>query len=67
MLLAVEDEVETRLMELVHGDAVRAFSKDFDLVVASLLLTIGIGPLIGAHLGRGEQTEDLHRNKTTFF
>ena len=56
-------------MELVHRDAVGALSKHFNLIVAFLLITIIIGPLIGANLGRRDQAEDLvrHRNKTTEF
>ena len=38
-------------MELVHADAVRALSEDLNLVVTLLLIAIGVGPLVGAHLG----------------
>ena len=56
-------------MELVHRDAVGALSKHFNLIVAFLLITIIIGPFIGADLGRRDQAEDLvrDRNKTTVF
>ena len=51
VLLAIEDQVETSLVELVHADAVRALGKDLDLVISSVLLIILVRPFVGANLG----------------
>ena len=52
VLLAIEDKVETSLVELIHANAIGALSKDLDLVVSSMLLVIFVSPFVGTNLGR---------------
>ena len=59
VLLAVENHVESSLVELFHGDLVGALGEDLHLIDAGLLLTLVIGPLTLSHCRRGDKAEDL--------
>ena len=52
VLLAVEDNVQTRFLEFLHLNAVGALGKDLHLVNAHLVLTISVLPLARANLRR---------------
>ena len=59
VLLAVEDDVETRLVELLHGDAVGALGEHLHLIDAELIVTLLIRPLALPYLRRRNKAENL--------
>ena len=59
VLLAIEDDIETGLVELLHRDAIWTLSKHRNLVDARLLVIIGIGPLALTNLWRRDKAQDL--------
>ena len=52
VLLAVENYVQTRLMEFLHRDAVRTLCEHLDLVDSFLFLVLSIEPLTLTNLRR---------------
>ena len=62
VLLTVENYVQARLMELLHGDAVGALGEDLDLVDTFLFRTLGIFPLTFAYLRRRDEAQYLDKS-----
>lgn len=61
VVLAVENHVETRLLELLHRDAVGALSEDLHLVDTRVLVALLILPFALSHGGGRDEAKDLDR------
>lgn len=59
VVLAVENHVETRLLELLHGNAVGALGEDLHLVDTSVLLTFFIFPFALSDGWGRDEAKDL--------
>lgn len=59
VVLSVEDDVEARLLELLHRDAVGALSEDLHLVDASVV-SVRVFPLALSHGGCRDEAENLN-------
>ena len=66
VLLTVENYVQARLMEFLHGDAVGALCEDLDLVDTLLILILSIDPLTLADLWRGDEAQYLDNSTYDF-